>query len=333
MIIELSANTNHEIAFDKGVTDVIKLMSIAMIAIHHFLQYALTRGNGGAFSSLYCSQAGYLGVALFFFLSGYGVMKSHQRHQMSFGEFVNKRLLKIILPMLLANLLWAVFLLVFIDKLNVLDLSQKMAVENVSFGNIFLSVLLLNSEAGSYFDGTLWFIKVLLLLYIAFYISSLMKKKEVRLCVLALLCCIVVLIVSCCMNTWMAISVPLFFIGAIMADSPSYISKHFLLFSCSYLAVCVACVWLIADALIIHACCNYLVVLAMIIVAYFVNIRLVGTATILGVLSFEIYLTHNKARLLSFALWEHPSIWMYFLILTLFTILFHFIKKRVIPKY
>lgn len=114
MKIELSANINHDIAFDKGVTDVIKLLSIAMIAIHHFLQTALTRGDGGAFSSLYCSQAGYLGVALFFFLSGYGVMKSHQRHQMGFGEFVNKRLLKIILPMLLANLLWAVFLFVLL---------------------------------------------------------------------------------------------------------------------------------------------------------------------------------------------------------------------------
>lgn len=333
MKIELSANNNHEIAFDKGVTDVIKLMSIAMIAIHHFLQYALTRGNGGAFSSLYCSQAGYLGVALFFFLSGYGVMKSHQRHQMSFGEFVNKRLLKIILPMLLANLLWAVFLFVFVDKLDVMELSHRMDIGNMSWGGVISSILIINSNGGSYFDGTLWFIKVLLLLYIVFYISSLLKKKEVRLCVLAMLILGVVLIVSCCMNTWMAISVPLFFIGVVMADCPSYISKHFLVFSMSYLSVCVVCVLLIADALIIHGAINYVVVLVMIAIAYFVNIRLVGTAAILGALSFEIYLTHNKARLLSFALWEHPSIWMYFLIITVFTILFHSIKKIVIPKY
>lgn len=333
MKIELIANNNHEIAFDKGVTDVIKLLSIAMIAIHHFLQYALTRGDGGTFSSLYCSQAGYLGVALFFFLSGYGVMKSHKRHQMSFGEFLNKRLLKIILPMLLANLLWAVFLFVFVDKLNVLELSQKLDVKNVSWGGVICSISIIYSKGGAYFDGTLWFIKVLLLLYIAFYISTLLKKKEVRLCVLALLIIVVALFVACFMNAWMAISVPLFFLGAVIADSPSYISKHFLVFSILYLAVCTACVLLISNALIIHAAINYVVVLVMIAIAYFVNIRLVGTAAILGALSFEIYLTHNKARLLSFALWEHPSIWIYFLIITVFTILFHYIKKIVIPKY
>ncbi len=178
MKIELSANSNHEIAFDKGVTDVIKLLSIAMIAIHHFLQTAMTRGDSSTFSALYCSQAGYLGVALFFFLSGYGVMKSHQRHPMSLGQFVNKRLLKIILPMLLANLLWAVFLFVFVDKLNVLDLSQKMDIGDMSFWGVISSILIINSKGGSYFDGTLWFIKVLLLLYIAFYISTLLRKSS-----------------------------------------------------------------------------------------------------------------------------------------------------------
>lgn len=221
----------------------------------------------------------------------------------------------------------------FVDKLNVLELSQKLDVKNVSWEGGISSILIINSKGGSYFDGTLWFVKVLLLLYIAFYISTLLKKKKVRLCVLALLIIVVALFVACFMNAWMAISVPLFFIGVVIADSPSYISKHFLVFSILYLAVCAACVLLIADPLIIHSVINHVVVLAMITISYFVNFRLVGVAAIVGALSFEIYLTHNKARILSFALWEHPSIWMYFLIMTVFTILFHYIKKVVLPKY
>lgn len=188
-------------------------------------------------------------------------------------------------------------------------------------------------KGGSYYDGTLWFIKVILLLYIAFYVSSLLKKKQVRLSILALLILGVAFFVSCYMNTWMSISVPLFFLGVVIADCPYYISKHFWVLSIFYLAVCVACVLLIADALIIHAVINYVAILSIITIAYFVNIRLVGTAAIVGALSFEIYLTHNKARMLSFALWEHPSIWMYLLMITILTILFHYIKIVIIPEY
>jgi peptidoglycan/LPS O-acetylase OafA/YrhL len=134
MKIQLTPNREHIVVFDRGVTDVIKLLSIIIIASHHFFQTALTRGDGGLFASLYCSQAGYLGVALFFFLSGYGLTKSNQRHQMTFGEFINKRVLKIVLPMILANLLWAVFCFIAIDKLDLFGLSQKLDVNNVTLG-------------------------------------------------------------------------------------------------------------------------------------------------------------------------------------------------------
>lgn len=333
MKLQLSHNSEHVINLDRSVTDVIKLLSILMIASHHFFQTALTRGDGGLFASLYCSQAGYLGVALFFFLSGYGLAKSNQRHQMKFGEFINKRFLKIVLPMVLANLLWAVFCFVVVGKLNVLGLSLKLDVENVPLGGVFCSLMAFCSNTGAYFDGTLWFIKVLLLLYIAFFVSTCMKNKTKRLIVLALLTVGVVFFVSFFMKTWMAISVPLFMIGVCVADCPEFFRKHFWIFVFSFVAACVFIVLLFKQALVIHALINYLVVLAMITIAYYTNVKFVGVSALVGVFSFDIYLTHNKARMLTFALWEHPSYWVYLLIMVVFTVIFHYLKRVILPKY
>ena len=293
----------------------------------------MTRGDGGLFASLYCSQAGYLGVALFFFLSGYGLTKSNQRHQMTFGEFINKRVLKIVLPMILANLLWAVFCFVAIDKLDLFGLSQKLDVNNVTLGGVICSLMALCSNTGAYFDGTLWFIKVLLLLYVALYISACFKNKATKMIVLGVLIVGVTLFVSFFMRTWMAVSVPLFMIGVCVADCPEFFRKHFWVFVFSFVAACVIFVLIFKQALVIHAIINYLVVLAIIIIAYFANVKFVGVSALVGVFSFDIYLTHNKARMLTFALFDHPAYWIYLLIMIAFSIIFHYVKKVILPKY
>ena len=88
------------------------------------------------------------------------------------------------------------------------------------------------SNTGAYFDGTLWFIKVLLLLYLAFFVSTCMKNKTKRLIALAILTVGVAIFVSYFMKTWMAISVPLFMVGACVADCQDFFQESFLCVLC-----------------------------------------------------------------------------------------------------
>lgn len=333
MRLQLSHNSDHIIDLDRGVTDVIKLLSIFIIASHHFFQTALTRGDGGMFVALYCSQAGYLGVALFFFLSGYGLAKSNQRHKMTFREFVDKRFLKIVLPTILANLIWALFCFVAIDKMNIIGLSQKLDVADVSLGEAICSLMAFCSNTGAYFDGTLWFIKVLLLLYLAFFVSTCGNNSAKRLIVLAVLTVGVMFFVSTIMRTWMAISIPLFWIGVYVADCPAFYRNHLCALVFSFIVFCLVTVLLFYQPLIIHAAINYLVVLGMIVIAYYFKVKLIGVSAQLGVYSFDIYLTHNKARMLTFAIWDHPSYLVYLLIMVFFAVMFHLMRRVFLPNY
>lgn len=64
MILE---NKSNKIILDRGLTDVIKFLASVMIALHHYSQVVLSAGvSDNLIYKLFSSQAGYLGVALFF---------------------------------------------------------------------------------------------------------------------------------------------------------------------------------------------------------------------------------------------------------------------------
>ena len=95
------------IYLDRALTDVVKMLSCVMIAIHHYANYAIsTEYSDCIILRLFSTQGGYLGVALFFFLSGYGLMKSESKHHLGFNAFVVKRFGKVFLPVLLVTLFW-----------------------------------------------------------------------------------------------------------------------------------------------------------------------------------------------------------------------------------
>ena len=99
--------TNKGLALDKGLTDVFKFVTCILIAFHHYSQYA-TNHSGGSnwFYLLLSAVGGYLGVALFFFLSGYGLIKSEQKQYLPFKVFVTRRFMKVFFPVLLVTIFW-----------------------------------------------------------------------------------------------------------------------------------------------------------------------------------------------------------------------------------
>lgn len=107
MVVERYKNKEEGIYFDRSLTDIIKMMSCLMVAIHHYAGYAISRGfSDSLFLKAFSTQGGYLGVALFFLLSGYGLMKSEQKRHLEFKDFVRKRFGKVFIPVLLITAIW-----------------------------------------------------------------------------------------------------------------------------------------------------------------------------------------------------------------------------------
>lgn len=78
-----------------------------MIVAHHYSQYALTNDiASGTIWKILSAQGGFLGVAIFFFLSGYGLMESDKKNHLSVRGFFKKRFLKIYGPVFLVTAVW-----------------------------------------------------------------------------------------------------------------------------------------------------------------------------------------------------------------------------------
>lgn len=92
---------------DKGTSDWIKLIAALMVAFHHYSQYAISElGETGFIYRLFSYLGGYLGVALFFFFSGYGLMYSEMKEHLSINEFLKKRIAKIYKPVIIITIVW-----------------------------------------------------------------------------------------------------------------------------------------------------------------------------------------------------------------------------------
>lgn len=103
----ISENKSDKIILDRGLTDVIKFLASVMIALHHYSQLVLSTGvSDNLIYKLFSTQGGYLGVALFFFFSGYGVMMSDIKNHFSLVQFFKKRILKIYKPVILITIIW-----------------------------------------------------------------------------------------------------------------------------------------------------------------------------------------------------------------------------------
>ena len=107
----------------KDTCNVLKLMAALLVITSHIGSVAINH-YGAAHPVFYilASQNGYIGVAVFFFLSGFGLMESEQKKHLSFGRYFRRRMLKIYLPVVLVTALWLAFTppYIFIQSENTL---------------------------------------------------------------------------------------------------------------------------------------------------------------------------------------------------------------------
>lgn len=109
LTLKHSSAEQSSITFDRNVTDVLKFIACLMVALGHYYGYCSV--NDIHMCSLMrlrivSPQFGYLGVALFFLLSGYGLMMSDKKKHLEFGAFIRRRLSKTYLPAVLVSVIW-----------------------------------------------------------------------------------------------------------------------------------------------------------------------------------------------------------------------------------
>ena len=237
------------------------------------------------------SQGGYLGVAVFFFLSGFGLMESEQKRQLTPAEFIDKRLKRVIFPLIILASLWIPLYYCF-------DLAYPASCD--SFWLVIKRIL----NVGG------WFVSAILMMYVVFMLFCHVNSKYGFGTAIALLgASTVVVYIVCdrCLGDFSALSIPAFSVGIISSlYKKRYYGKHL---HCSLVAVVFALLFTAFYSILVrnsialagHAIINYLALCALIV--FFSNFSpSIVFPAIFGELSFDIYLIHKKILTAYFAL-------------------------------
>lgn len=179
---------------DRTSTNFYKLLAAIMVVSSHYCTYRL-EGNIEVcmvFEQVCSALFGKIGVAIFFLLSGYGLMKSYVLKNLSFRDFLRYRFSKIYVPALLAAIILE-FILVISSLRDV---------------SLFTDTFLLFN------DSPMWFVRILLINYILFNIfvhSNFSKLTKIAIIVLYFFAGLYLA------GPYQAVNVPIFFMGCEIA--------------------------------------------------------------------------------------------------------------------
>jgi peptidoglycan/LPS O-acetylase OafA/YrhL len=146
----------------KEVSTCLKGVSCLLIVLHHWCSGLSGVGYDNILVKLLTQAGGVTGVAIFFFLSSYGLTRSQLVKKDSISSFFTKRLTKVYIPLVLTNVLWLV-----------------LRYSGQSFVQSFLQIL----NIGDLLDLATWFCNVIIACYVIFYVSNRLKKDWMKILV------------------------------------------------------------------------------------------------------------------------------------------------------
>lgn len=186
---------------DRTSTNFYKWLAAIMVVSSHYCTYRL-EGNievCKVFEQVCSALFGKIGVAIFFLLSGYGLMKSYVQKNLPFRGFLRYRFSKIYVPALLAAIILE-FILVISSLRDV---------------SLFTDTFLLFTDTFLLFnDSPMWFVRMLLINYILFNIfvhSNFSKLTKIAIIVLYFFAALDLA------GPYQAVNVPIFFMGCEIA--------------------------------------------------------------------------------------------------------------------
>ena len=308
------------IAINRSFGDLIKFISCILVAFSHYYTYIVIElGHGGIFYKLIESLGGYLGVAFFFLLSGYGLMESDTKMHLNFFKYLNRRLSKVYLPTIIVTILW---------------IPIAMWVKMYEYSS-FLD--LLYAIFWGFSDGAMWFIKSILMLYVVFYIFSYLYRKNKLFAHILFIFLIGLILVynNVYIGNWSALSIPLFYVGVLMSINKNNPKKNvigpLILIS---IIVCACSFWNGGISLGGHAVINYVSIIIFLLILMYSSLGRANIKfpSILGVLSFDVYLVHNKVLYVLKDNMEFLPVWLWIFVTIICTLLFYFVRQYLLQK-
>lgn len=193
-----------KIELNRNFTDFLKLLSALLVAAGHYSCYSIHYGNENVIYRVLGATGGYIGVAIFFFLSGYGLMMSENKKHTSFFSFIKRRLVKLYLPVVFVSAIWGIVR--WPDGSGIEWMGQYLYLAFWGFG-----------------DGILWFLKVIMVEYLLFAAYIYLNIKSwIRTIMLWIGTALVYVFVYFYVRDWAAVSIPMFTIGILLAKYESW---------------------------------------------------------------------------------------------------------------
>lgn len=270
-------------AIDHGLTDLLKSISCIMVALSHYSGYVLANGvSTNIIYKVIAANGGYIGVAVFFFLSGYGLMMSDMKHHLELFEFCKRRLSRTWLPAVMVSFIWLGISIIFNETL-------------LCNQHYFLGVI------WWFNDEVMWFVRTIIVMYLFFYLFRVISKNTSRIEPLIL---ITIGAFATPLVRWMdlgdPISVPLFFIGIAIARWQNMAVK---LFKARWFILTVIIVILSVayigrtDNRVLHGAINYMCITGMVSLLASIKISITSLPKWISTCSYDVYLVHYKTHL------------------------------------
>lgn len=311
--IQKTSISQNDIYLDRNVTDALKFIACLMVAMSHYSGYVLANDlSSNIIYKVIAATGGYLGVAIYFFLSGFGLMKSEMKHHLSPQEFIKRRLVKTWLPAVLVSAIW-------------LGIAWMVDLDLLCNQHYFLGVL------WRFNDEVMWFVQTIIIMYGFFCLYRIAPTTT-------LFWQLIKLIIFGSAAYWTirltgigsSLSVPLFFLGMAVAEFPELIKR--ILNNVGILVVmgfvAIVLLWLFRhDNYLMHGWGNYVSIILMLLVFTHYNITIRTLPKWLGSSSYDVYLVHYKTHLFIVHYMTVDVLWMFLGGTALVTFVFYKLRK------
>lgn len=273
-------NASYEL--DRNTTNVLKGYSIIIIIIHHMV---LRMSDAGIL--LPFRIAGYIGVSIFFFLSGYGLVCASEDRENAYSHgFMIKRIEKIYVPAVFAQLVYMLVLVLCFSK-------SYSAFEFVK--GVFTLYPI---------DTSQWYIIAIFFWYICFWI--LLKFNISWNTRIAVLFGSAIVYIAVCMllgltKNWIDTSFCFVFgvaFGVYRKKCIGFINSHLIILPISLILLGVTVLFSFGketdSAIVLRTASTIFLIITVLMILRFVDISRNKISAYIGTISLECYLVHGK---------------------------------------
>ena len=333
-MVSINLRKDECLKLDRGLTDLFRFLSCLLVAGSHYSQYYINSNvNYGIIIKLLSTQGGYLGVAVFFLLSGYGLMSSMLTRPKKFMDFIKRRVKKVYLPAVIVSLVW-IILLFIMPQLQPYTTGISNSVVKGYVFKAFIDVFLFR-----FCDSVLWFIKIIIILSILLYwYAWLYRRQSIISAFLLLIIGSIATMVFAFYNvgSFAIVSIPLFSIGAIMTQFGNWFYKHrniIIVVGMVILTILFVVFYNKHIMVAIHGLINYVIILILVRVCSSIDIRITNISDIFSGISYELYLTHKKLLILLEVYAPTMPLVYYLMIAILFAYIVYYIRIIINGRY